>query len=108
MKNASLIVFLALVGFVITLAVIIGSRLSDQQIALLAGTACGVGIAIPLGIVIGAFVAAQRQRDRGAPPPIIYMTPPPTPTSTMPQLPARIIPPPSRSFNVIGDSEFDV
>jgi hypothetical protein len=107
MKNASTIVFLALVGFVITLAVIIGSRLSDQQVALLAGLACGAGVAIPLGIVIGAFDAAQRQHGREAPPPIIYVTPPATSASNVPLLAARSTPPPSRSFNVIGDSGFD-
>ncbi len=106
MKNASTIIFLALVGFAITLAVIIGSRLNDQQVALLAGAACGVGVAIPLGIVIGAFAATQRQRGREAPPPIIYVTSPSAPTSNAPLLPARSMPP-SRSFNVIGDSEFD-
>jgi hypothetical protein len=105
MKNAATIVSLALILFAIALAVMIGSRLSEQEIALLAGMACGVGIAIPLGAAIGVFAAGQRRRDRdAAPPPIIYMQP--QPPSSVPSLPNTYALPP-RSFNVIGDSGFE-
>jgi len=104
MKNAATIVSLALILFAIALAVMIGSRLSEQEIALLAGMACGVGIAIPLGAAIGVFAAGQRRHDRdAAPPPIIYMQPQPP---SVPSLPNTYALPP-RSFNVIGDSGFE-
>ncbi len=109
MKHATTIIALAFIGFAIALAISIGSRLNEQAIALLAGTACGVGIAAPLGVAIGLYAAAQRRRDRDAtppPPPIIVMPqPPPSP----PPLPAPLLPnfapmPRRRTFNVIGDS----
>lgn len=105
MKNAATIVSLALILFAIALAVMIGSRLSEQEIALLAGMACGVGIAIPLGVAIGVFAAGQRRRDREAsPPPIVYLQPQPPPR--VPSLPNTYALPP-RSFNVIGDCGFE-
>ena len=55
MKQASAIVTLSFVGFAIALAAFIGSRLSEQAVALLAGTICGMMLALPIGAAIGWF-----------------------------------------------------
>jgi hypothetical protein len=75
MKNATTIIALALAGFFIVLAVMIGSRLNEQAVSMLAGTACGVGVAIPLGVAIGMYVAGQRRhgRDSVQPPQIVIV-----------------------------------
>ena len=105
MKNAATIVSLAMVVFAAALAVMIGSRLTEQQIALLIGMACGVGVAIPLSVAIGMLIAGPRYRHRDAPPPIVYLAQSPL-TPKAPLWPnAYSIPP--RSFNVIGDNGMD-
>ena len=49
-------------AFAVTLAVVIGNRLSEQALAVLAGAVCGVGAAIPTSLLI---VAVTRRRDEG-------------------------------------------
>jgi hypothetical protein len=55
--------------FAVTLAVIIGNRLSDQALAVLAGAVCGVGAAIPTSLLI---VAIARRRDKPPDQPPLY------------------------------------
>ncbi len=50
----------AATAFAVTLAVVIGNRLSEQALAVLAGAVCGVGAAIPTSLLI---VAVTRRRD---------------------------------------------
>ncbi len=77
---------LAAVAFAVTLALVIGSRLSDEAMAVLAGAVCGVGAAIPTSLLI---VAVSRRRDEphvqqsaqpgmqhGAYPPVVVVAPP--------------------------------
>jgi hypothetical protein len=112
-RSSVAVVALAITGFTVTLAVMIVNRLSDQQVAVLAGAVCGAGLALPLGLALGAYAAASRRTRQPAQPspPIIYMTPPPAPATPAP--PPRSIEltdypaPARRSFNVIGDSGFD-
>jgi len=58
-------VFAALlaVAFAVTLAAIIGDRLSDESLAVLAGAACGVGAAIPTSLIVVA-VSQRRGESR--------------------------------------------
>lgn len=51
---------LAALAFAVTLAVVVGNRLSDEALAVLAGAVCGVGAAIPTSLLI---VAVSRKRD---------------------------------------------
>jgi len=51
---------LATLVFVMTLAVVVGNRLSDEALAVLAGAVCGVGAAIPTSLLI---IAVSRRRD---------------------------------------------
>jgi hypothetical protein len=106
----AVIVVLVLLGFVIALAVTLVDRLSEQQVALIVGLACGAALALPVGAVLGAYLWSTRRAPRSdaAAPPIIYVTPPPV----QPAGPFRPIgladpSPPRRSFNVIGDSGFE-
>ncbi len=53
--------------FTMTLAVVVGNRLSDQALAVLAGAVCGVAAAIPTSLLIVA-VTRRRDESRAAPP----------------------------------------
>ncbi len=114
MKN-SVIAGLAFIAFAAAMAVIIGSRLSEQAMTILLGAACGAGLTAPLAIVIGAYIGSQRVRDRqSAQPqtPIVVMTPPqpqvpqPAPMQTWanlgPMTPAMIAPSP-RQYTILGE-----
>ena len=78
MKKAGPLIALAFIGFAVALAVYIGSHLNGQTVAMLAGTACGVGVALPMGIAAGLYAAAQRRREHnaGAQPPIVILAQP--------------------------------
>lgn len=69
-------------AFAVTLAVVIGNRLSEQALTVLAGAVCGVGAAIPTSLLI---VAVTRRRDEGQHsiqqphntyPPVVVIAPP--------------------------------
>ncbi|MCP4540107.1 MAG: hypothetical protein GY832_23465 [Chloroflexi bacterium] len=76
---------IAATAFVMTLAVVIGNRLSDQALAVLAGAVCGVGAAIPTSLLV---VAVTRRQDgvrgvqqpaaqpQNAYPPVVVIAPP--------------------------------
>jgi hypothetical protein len=106
----------AALTFAVTLAVIVGNRLSDQALAVLAGAVCGVGAAIPTSLLI---LAIARRRDRppveeqsrahpqqGAYPPVIVVAPP----GVHPQAhrwtgyPPAPAPPTRREFTMVGGS----
>ena len=72
--------------FAVTLAVVIGNRLSDQALAVLAGAVCGVGAAIPTSLLV---IVVSRRRDEqrvplsaqppvqhGVYPPVVVVAPP--------------------------------
>jgi hypothetical protein len=114
MKQTWLIVMLSAVGFAVALVVFIADRLSAEEVALLAGVVCGVGVAVPLGVIVGAAVAAWRRRDLSMTPlPVIYVTQPPQPTVVgLPPAGARLplprsSPSAARHLNIIGQNGFD-
>jgi hypothetical protein len=105
---------LVVMAFAVTLAVIVGDRLSDESLAVLAGAVCGVGAAIPTSLLI---VAVARRRDeprvqppmpQGAYPPVVVVTPPggQQRPNTWDALPPSLSAPMQRHFTVVGD-EFD-
>jgi hypothetical protein len=71
-------VALGLVTFILVAGGVIGSRLSEQTLAFMAGVIFGGMAALPIGLVIGWAVKAQRHTDRvyGAQPPAVIMTSP--------------------------------
>ena len=115
--------WLALValGFGGGAAMLVISRLSDQQLALLAGAVCGSILALPLGAAIGAYGWSQRgtvrraaPSDRPAAPPVIYVTTASAPPAVIEAAePAKSIevvdrsPLSRRAFSVIGGDELD-
>jgi hypothetical protein len=54
---------LVVVALVVTLGAIVGNRLSDEALAVLAGAVCGVGAAIPTSLLIVAV--SRRRADNG-------------------------------------------
>jgi len=101
---------LVAVAFAVTLAVMIGNRLSDESLAVLAGAVCGVGAAIPTSLLVVA-IARRREEPRPQPtmpqgmvPPVVVVAPPaaqPWPDGWNPALsPLRA--PTQRQFTVVG------
>ena len=97
----------------IALAIVVGSRLSDQAVAALAGAACGVGLAGPLGLTLGIYAGSARSRAASqathAPPPpqVIVIPSAPAPASNAPMYhpaPGALMPP-ARTFTIIGEEE---
>ncbi len=104
-------------AFVVTLGVLIGKRLSDEALAVLAGAVCGVGAAIPTSLIV---VAVSRWRDeQRAPqqplampwvyPPVVVVAPPnvqpqPADWNRLPQPPNA---PVQRQFTVVGGGQMD-
>ena len=75
---------LATTVFAVMLALVVGNRLSDEAMAVLAGAVCGVGAAIPTSLLV---VAVSRRRDeprvqlsaqpqQGVYPPVVVVAPP--------------------------------
>jgi hypothetical protein len=71
-------VALGLVTFILVAGGVIGSRLSEQTLAFMAGVVFGGIAALPIGAVIGWAVKAQRHTDRAysQPQSTIVMAPP--------------------------------
>lgn len=71
-------VALGLVTFILVAGGVIGSRLSEQTLAFMAGVIFGGIAALPIGAVIGWAVKAQRHADRAytQPQAAVIMAPP--------------------------------
>jgi len=107
---------LIVVAFAVTLAVMVGNRLSNESLAVLAGAVCGVGAAIPTSLLI---VAIARRRDeprnvqpampQGAYPPVIVVTPPGVPQQAgdWNTLPPSLRAPVQRQFTIVGGASGD-
>jgi hypothetical protein len=109
-------IFVGLVAtaFAVTLALVIGNRLSDEAMAVLAGAVCGVGAAIPTSLLV---IAVSRRRDEprvqlsAQPPqgypPVVVVAPsggqqwPGDLSATTPSLNA----PMQRQFTVVGGTQ---
>jgi len=97
-------------AFVVTLAVIVGTRMSTEAMAVVAGVVCGVAAGIPTSLLVvavtnrrtGERVRVQPQRGY---PPVVVIQPGQT-SSTCAQLP--YLPPMgptagARNFRVVGE-----
>lgn len=77
--RTALVVFAAV--FAVSMAVLIGERLSNEALAVLAGAICGVGAAIPTSLLI-VYVSRRREEQRvttttaGVYPPVVVIAPP--------------------------------
>jgi hypothetical protein len=66
MNRVTLIMGLGVVAFAVTLAIYIGTHLSNEAMSVLTGAACGVGAMLP-GALIGGL-ALLRRRENATPP----------------------------------------
>ena len=122
-KRLKVFTGLVVVAFAVTLAVIIGNRLSNESLAVLAGAVCGVGAAIPTSLLVIAVArwrdgprdfdglnrAVQPTMPQRAYPPVVVVTPPggqqrPDGWST---LPPSLGVPMQRHFTVVGGTSED-
>ena len=100
----------ALIAFAVTLAVIIGQRMSTDAMAVVIGVACGVLASIPTSLLIlavsgrrGGEREAQQQRDY---PPVVIVNPGNNqPRYLQPPFQAPLIQEQERQFRVIGDED---
>jgi len=116
-SRALAILGLGVVAFAITLAVYIGSRLSNEAMSVLTGAACGVGAVLPAAIMAGLALLRRREREdmaRMSPPqsmypPVIVVAPPPMNAPQSPNSSYTLAPPMAlpRQFTVIGDDPLD-
>ena len=114
---------LTAIVFAVTLALVVGSRLSDEALAVLAGAVCGVGAAIPTSLLVvvvsrrrderrlstdrRAQLSTQSSAQHGVYPPVVVVAPPggqqwSSDWSTIsPSLNAPI----QRQFTVVGEGQ---
>ncbi len=107
---------LVAMAFAVTLAVIVGSRLSDEALAVLAGAVCGVGAAIPTSLLIVAVSRRQDERrvqppapQAGPYPPVVVVAPPggQQRPNDWNMLPPSLAAPAQRHFTVVGGEPVD-
>lgn len=112
--------FVAVVAcaFAITLALVVGNRLTAEALGVLAGAVCGVGAAIPTTLIVVAVTRrhggnesraggwkSQHMSERHAYPPVIVVSPQglqPRGHQGWNELPASLSGPMEREFTVVG------
>jgi len=100
---------LAVAAFGISLAVIVGTRMNTEAMAVLIGVVCGVAAGVPASILI-ALVTNRRAQSREYPmaqrdyPPVVIVQPnQPSPAYTqLPYLSSAYAPSMPREFRVVG------
>lgn len=123
MSRAVAILGLGVAAFAVTLAVYIGSHLSNEAMSVLTGAACGVGAMLPAVVIAALSLLRRRDRENIAPqshwmqpgvpqqPPIIVVTPPASSNALSAGDWQRIypqgfnMPVNERQFSVIGQEE---
>jgi len=105
---------LAVIGFCVGLAAIVGYRMSDEAMAVVIGVVCGVLASIPMSALILVITQRQRQQSqesrwaqqRNSPPVVVIqggtaMQRPELPLYQQPPMPMMSSAP--REFRVIGE-----
>ena len=100
---------IALIAFAVTLAVIIGQRMSTDAMAVVIGVACGVLASIPTSLLILAVSGRRGEREvqqRRDYPPVVIVNPGNNqPRYLQPPFQAPPIQGQERQFRVIGDED---
>ena len=100
---------IALIAFAVTLAVIIGQRMSTDAMAVVVGVACGVLASIPTSLLILAVSGRRGEREvqqRRDYPPVVIVNPGNNqPRYLQPPFQAPPIQGQERQFRVIGDED---
>jgi hypothetical protein len=117
----SKVVVAVLMGFAVTLAAVVGHRMSGEAVAVVVGVICGVAASVPMSVLIVLVVNRGRQRAQvtqalpehrgghfGAYPPVVVIqggTPVPNDLAT-PYYGGRALTQPigQRPFRVVGQS----
>ena len=106
MKKVAII---ALIAFAVTLAVIIGQRMSTDAMAVVVGVACGVVASIPTSLLILAVSNRRGEREvrqRRDYPPVVIVNPGNNqPRYLQPPFPTPPMQAQERQFRVIGDED---
>ena len=99
----------ALIAFAVTLAVIIGQRMSTDAMAVVIGVGCGVLASIPTSLLILAVTNRRGEREvpqwRDYPPVVIVNPGNSQPHYLQPPLQAPQFQGQERQFRVIGDED---
>lgn len=115
-KRLGVVLLIFTAAFGLTLAVMVGQRLSDQAMAVIAGAVCGVAASIPPSLLI-IWVTRRKpgtpQAWAGPYPPVVVVQPPAMPSvptgATDPRYPPTLIPastvPMQREFVVVGEDD---
>jgi hypothetical protein len=107
MKKVAIV---AVIAFAMTLAVIIGKRMSTDAMAVVIGVACGVLASIPTSLLILAVSNRQGKREarpqRRDYPPVVVVNPGGNqPRYLQAPFPIPTMQAQERQFNVIGDED---
>ncbi|MBI5652396.1 MAG: hypothetical protein HZC40_18410 [Chloroflexi bacterium] len=112
LRNGILLVALV---FAVTLALIVGNRLSNEALAVLVGAVCGISATVPVSIAL--FIAASRNWGRApepahyeprTQPPVIVVSPPQLPQAHYGYAGAPYFLPPTISDASLGTREFKI
>jgi hypothetical protein len=107
------VIALILIAFTVTLAVVIGGRMSTDAMAVVIGIVCGVGASIPTSLLIMAVTSrreTKEERGQASFPPVVIVNP----GNPGGQAPNHYQPPPlppalsqgsPRQFRVIGQED---
>ncbi|MCS7283320.1 MAG: hypothetical protein NZ769_08250, partial [Anaerolineae bacterium] len=111
-KRLGVVLLVFTAAFGLTLAVMVGQRLSEEAMAVLAGAVCGVVASLPPSLLI-VWVTKRRQEQRmvaGPYPPVVVVQPPlpaassqGSPPMGMAYPPVAYGPPAPREFVVVGE-----
>jgi hypothetical protein len=72
------LVALIFIAFVVTLAVVVGNRMSTDAMAVVIGIVCGVGASIPTSLLILSVASrreAKEERGQASFPPVVIVNP---------------------------------
>jgi hypothetical protein len=67
-NRALLVIGLGVVAFAVTLAVYVGTHLSNEAMTVLTGAACGMGAVLPAAIIGALALLRRRDAERAMPP----------------------------------------
>jgi len=99
----------AFIAFAVTLAIVVGKRMSTDAMAVVIGVACGVLASIPASLSILAVSNRREERQvqrRGDYPPVVIVNPGSSqPRYLQPPLPTAFSSGQEREFRVIGDED---
>ena len=117
-KRLGVVLLIFTAAFGLMMAVVIGQRLSDQALAVLAGSVCGVAASIPPSLLI-IWVTRKKPEQKGVLPaglypPVVVVQPPAAHSGGTGDPAGRYLPPAAwpaypqpvqREFVVVGEEE---